>query len=749
MKAYDDLIGKIDAFIRKYYTNKVIRGSIYFSSVLLFSYLLLNTLEYFLFLSPFIKKSILSVTVLILLYFFIAYILIPFFKLLKLGRRIDHVKAAEIIGKHFKEIEDKLLNTLELNEQLRSEANNSLLIASIEQRTNALRKVPFVNAVNYKSNNKYLKYVIIPFSIIIVLLFAAPRFIQDAGMRMINYNVQFEKPAPFSFILLTKNLTINQSESLQIDLGIEGDVYPQDIYIHMGENTYKMEKKSVDNFLYTLNNIQESSDFYFSASGFNSKLYTIEVIAKPSILNYDLKIQYPSYTGRTAEVLKNIGDVTLPVGSLIKWDLRTENSDEVQFVFDNKTQNIKVQDKLAVFSKRLMKSSNYSISPVHPKNLKVDTLKYRLDVIPDQYPSISFTEERDSIQSKAFYFNGSINDDYGFTKLTFNYIKYSDNKSYVQSIPIVIDKKLNAQRFFFQWNLTDISLSDRVEYYFEIVDNDAIQGPKSTRSKTSTYQAPTEKELNAELEMNAEKLKQMLNSSIRKSEQIQKDAKKLNEKLIEQKSIRYEEKKQIQELIRDQKLLEQDIKSIQEQLNKNNELEKNFKESNPDLLEKQKKLEELFETVLDEKTKSMIKELEKLLEQSSKELTQEQLKKMEQDNKSLEKEMDRMLEMYKKLEFDKKRTENIEKLEKLSEEQKALSEESKKNNSSKEEMQKKQEELNAKTEELKKELDKLEKENEELEEPENFENPEKELSDIKEDMKKSSEELSKKNTKKA
>ncbi len=647
MKAYEELIGKIDAFIRKYYTNKVLRGAIYFIACLLCTYLLINTLEYFLFLSPFYKKSILFISLLILIYLFIVYIVSPFLKMFHLGKRIAHEKAAEIIGIHFKEIEDKLLNTLELKEQL-SNTNNELIIASIEQRTQTLSKIPFLNAIDFKRNNKYLKYVIIPFSIIIVLLFAAPRFIKEGSMRMLNYDVQFEKPAPFNFNLLNKSLRVNQSESIQIDLSMSGEVLPQDIYIHFGENTYKLDKVNIDKFTYTINNIQKSESFYFSASGFNSKTHQIEVLAKPSILNYEIKINYPAYTGRKNETLKNIGDLNVPVGSTIQWKVFTEHSKEILFTFLNTKEKVNVQDGQAIFTKKILKSVNYTINPIHEQNLKVDTLKYQLQVVDDQYPEVLFQEERDSVYSKSIYFNGSINDDYGFTKMSFNYIKYVDNKPTTYSIPIQIEKNNTSQRYFYQWNLEGISLSDRVEYYFEVFDNDGVHGPKSTRSKTNVYQAPSEKEINAEIEENADKLKEMLKESIRKSEQIQKEAKKLNEKLIEQKSIRYEEKKQIQELIQKQKLLEQDIKSIQEQLNKNQNLEKNYKEQNAEILEKQKKLEELFESVLDEKTKSMIKELEKLLEQNNKEFTQEQLKKMEQDNKSLEKEMDRMLEMFNK-----------------------------------------------------------------------------------------------------
>ena len=47
MNNYELLIQKLDEFIRKYYTNLLIRGAIYSLSLLLLSFLSITLLEYF------------------------------------------------------------------------------------------------------------------------------------------------------------------------------------------------------------------------------------------------------------------------------------------------------------------------------------------------------------------------------------------------------------------------------------------------------------------------------------------------------------------------------------------------------------------------------------------------------------------------------------------------------------------------------------------------------------------------------
>src|SRR5690606_29826073 len=111
---YDLLIAKLDQFIRKYYTNQLIRGSIYAISILLFSFLLFSIMEYF------GHYGVYSRTILFYLFVFTAagvgikMIIIPLFKLYKLGKIISHEQAALIIGEHFKNVEDRLFNILQL-----------------------------------------------------------------------------------------------------------------------------------------------------------------------------------------------------------------------------------------------------------------------------------------------------------------------------------------------------------------------------------------------------------------------------------------------------------------------------------------------------------------------------------------------------------------------------------------------------------------------------------------------------------
>ena len=79
----------------------------------------------------------------------------PLAQYYKLGKVISHEQAATIIGNHFGNIQDKLLNILQLKKQASSQDGSvDLLLAGIEQKTKEIDLVPFKGAIDLSKNKK-------------------------------------------------------------------------------------------------------------------------------------------------------------------------------------------------------------------------------------------------------------------------------------------------------------------------------------------------------------------------------------------------------------------------------------------------------------------------------------------------------------------------------------------------------------------------------------------------------------------
>ncbi len=127
--SYSILLSKLDEFIRKYYKNQLVRGVLYALSLGLSFYIAIVIAEYYGDFSIPLRTVLFYSFTAGILFILVRFIAIPLFKLYRIGEVLSYEDAAQIIGKHFTEVQDKLLNVLQLNKQM-SEAGTVALIRS-------------------------------------------------------------------------------------------------------------------------------------------------------------------------------------------------------------------------------------------------------------------------------------------------------------------------------------------------------------------------------------------------------------------------------------------------------------------------------------------------------------------------------------------------------------------------------------------------------------------------------------------
>ncbi|SFA49154.1 hypothetical protein SAMN04488511_1082 [Pedobacter suwonensis] len=747
---YNDLLRKIDEFIRKFYLNKILRGSIYAAAILLALYLIVFLSLYYLNPTAGFKTFVFFAYLLtgVLLVGFL--IVKPLLAMLKLGKHLTLDEASVIIGNHFSDIKDKLLNTLQLHHLAeKNPENNRLIMASIDQKIIELRPVPFYTAVKINDNRKYLKYLFVPLSIILLIAIIAPTILRDGTNSFFRYDEYIAPKAPFSFTILNKSLTPTQGDDLTLNLKLTGDELPAEIYVEDGKNTYKLEKESINKFNYSIKNIQNDKKLIFKGGGFSSAVFTVTVKPRPELLNATATLNYPAYLGKNTESVDNVGDLLLPEGTKVTWSLKTEKSDQVLFMLNGAENLLKINNDVAHFRATIKNNSRYNIIPKNQYVTIRDSLSHQITVFKDQAPQINVEEKQDSLSNKVLYFSGQVTDDYGFSRLSFKY-NLRENNRIVGTVTKNIAIKSNATSniFFYFWDLKVVAAKpgQEIEYYFEVADNDGVNGAKVTRSEIKTFKQPTKKESAEQVNASNQALKQKVQSAIRLANTIEKESKKVAESLIDKKQISFEDKKQIEALLDKQKQLDEAMKEIKAQNDKNIQQQQDQKQTE-ELIEKQKQIKDLFDHVLDDKTKELLQKLQALMNEKNKDQTQNELSKMQLDNKTLKNELDRILELYKQLEFEQNLQNDIDRLNELAKQQKELSQQTKDKKQDYESLKQKQDALNKEMKDLKDDLKKLEEKNKSLDRPNPFENPEKEIQDIQKDQQDSKDALDKKDAK--
>jgi hypothetical protein len=750
---YELLISKINTFIRKYYLNNLLRGLMFLGAGLFSAYVVITLSEYFgNFNTAF--RTILFYAFILLNLGLIVWLVIPsLFAWLKLSKNLTHDEAAEIIGKHFGHVNDKLLNTLQLKKQaLVDEKHRALIEASIDQKIELLKPVSFPSAINIRENNRYLKWIITPVAIICVIALAAPSILTESTKRLIRHNEYFAPVSPFQFEVQNHSLSVVQGQDFKLDLKLTGDKFPADVYIETAGNTFKLDKENIARFHYIFSNLQQNQVFKLTANGFTSAPYQIIVNLRPSLLHFDVELKYPAYLHKKNEAIANAGDLTIPAGTTVNWAFHTQNATGLYFSLGDKTQLLNpAKNDVFEHTERIIKNTRYKINPLNTVVKNADSASYRIGVIADEPPTINVDEKPDSVSTKAIYFNGKIQDDHGFSSLVFYYKIGTDKNTRTFSKPVKTDLNQTQSDFFYYWNLKEIGIKpgQQVSYYFEVADNDAVNGPKKVRSAEHTLNMPDAAEINKQLNAGTEAVKQKMQSAIKLAGQVERESQKLNELLLNKNNLSFDEKKQIADLMQKKKDLDDLVKQIQDENHKNEFNRQENLQQDPSITEKQKEMEKLFNNVLDPKTQQLLQNLQQLLQQDQKDATRDDLSKMQSDNKSLKKELDRMLELYKKLAFNQKLDQNIKQLNQLAQEQQKLAGQTKQPGADPKSAQQQQQKLNDDFQELKKSLDELNKENEQNDRKMDFENPAKEEKNIDQQMQQSSDDLKKSDSQKA
>ncbi len=656
---YDQLMTKLDDFIRKYYINQFIRGGLYTVGLVLAMFLAFNLLEYYFYFSTAIRKtlffSFIGVTGGAVAYWMVD----PMIRYFKLGTTISHEDAAMIIGNHFVDVKDKLLNILQLRKQENHVTEAALIEASIEQKTQSIKLVPFQAAIDLRKNRTYLKYALPPFLFLLVILLAAPGIIREGTSRIIQNDKKFTKAAPFYYTIKEQNLEVVQFQDFELLVHVDGSVLPNEVFVNVDGFQYSMDKKDAHTFAYTFRNVQKEVAFVLSSGSVISESYTLEVIKKPNLVDFSIALAYPSYTGRKDEVLENSGDLNVPEGTKITWLFETQETDDIALFFGEDANMVSAEKRDENTFRYVRRASQDELYRLYLSNSRVpqaDSLLYGISVTKDACPQVNAEKIVDSLDRTLVYFVGDASDDYGLQSLSFNYMVTQANGT-IQPLQKAKMQKQDGReiQFDYVFDLKKLALNpgDQVSFYFEVFDNDAVNGSKSAKTSIMSIERPTLEEIQLAEDKNEEEIKSELKDALKALDKLQENLRKMKEKLLQEKQLDWQDKKEMEKILDEQKKLQEKIEKAKEKLEENMKNQEEFKTQSEEVREEQEKLKELFEKAADPEEQELMDKIKELLQELDKEDAVQMLEQFEQNSDTKEKEMNRLLELFKQLETEK------------------------------------------------------------------------------------------------
>ena len=665
------LISKIERFIRKFYLNRLIQGALIGLVLMIALFLIINGIEYFSWLPQKGRLILLLLFVLGTSFVAIFYFIIPIINLIRFRKKMSDEKAAVIIGKFFPEISDKLLNTLQLSHELSQDSDNQLLIATIEQRTENLKPINFSDAVNLKENYKYLKIFGLAFVILSVTLIFLPDFSKKPAQRIFNYSQEYVKPLPFNVELSATEIEVSQGKDAEFSIHVTGERIPDAFYIKSNTGIRMMNRLNTNDFRFIFKNVYQNETFYVEGGDYRSQMINLTVRPNPTMLYYEAKLTFPNYIHRKNENLSGKTRIIVPQGTDVEYTFHTRDVDSI-YISESANSDVKTchgaslqtQSNDYVYNLNALKTTKFNLTLYNNWN-STDAIPFTVEVIPDAYPDIQVQNFHEEF-AKQTYYSGLIADDYGFTKLLYHFeVDGKPNQSFVKNIPI--NKKNTRNSFYYSIDTDTLTLyrGDEIKAYFEIFDNDGINGPKSKRSEVFYLMLPTTEQLDSIADNTENKILNDLNQRSDELQDLRKDIEDILRDLMSKKDLDWSDKEKMKELLEKQKEVQEEWNKIQEEQKELSDFIKENELSSDELIKKQEEINKLFDEVIPDEMKKLMEEIEQLLNEMPRERMQEIMKDLKKNNDALQQMMDRNLSLLEQLKVEKDMNQLLEEMQEL------------------------------------------------------------------------------------
>jgi hypothetical protein len=731
---------KLEAFIKKYYTNELIRGIIFFIGLGLIYFLFTLFIEYFLWLKPHGRTLLFWIFIIVEVFLLVRFIFFPIFKIFKFQKGIDYAQASLIIGNHFSEVNDTLINYLQLSKLNSSVVNSELLLASIDQKANALRPIPFGNAINFSANKKFLPLAVFPILLLIYFFLSGNSLIISQSLnRVVHFNAAFSPPAPFNFIILNSTLVTEQDKDFILHIKTEGKVVPESAMIFIGEESYFLETIKPGEFQFKITKPVNTISFYIKANDVVSSDYELKVIAVPTISNFQMNLVYPAYLKLKSSIIKGTGNAIIPEGTQVTWIMNTNATANVMWSNEFNTFPFLKSTNSFLLTKNIVQNTEYQIITSNNDIKNFEKLNYQLNVIKDQFPTINITKASDSLTISNAYFIGQLSDDYGLSKLQIVY--YESGKPVNAKRGTIAIKQATFDQFVFEFpsNL-DLVKGTNYDFYFDVFDNDAIHHFKSSRSSVFSNRILSDEEKQNSLLKEQNSTINSLQKTLSKQDKQFSDLDKLQQMNKEKNDLNFKDRQKISDFVNQQQLQNNLMKEFANKM-KNNLDKSNAKQfdDKKDLL--QKRLDNTTKEL--DKNKKLLDELNELNKKIKDEDFVQKLEKFKENSKSQNRNLAQLVELTKRYYVEKKAEQLADKLNKLSQKEDKLSDNDKENTL--QEQKKLSEEFDSIHEELKN----LNKDNDDLKSPMDIPSDTDKEKSIKEDLNKASSDLQNNNKTKA
>ncbi len=607
----------------------------------------------------------------------------------------------------------------------------------------ALRQAGAVNfneALSYYPVLRTGRYFAVAAVLAVALVALLPGIFSYAFLVYSNPTTEIAPPLAYKVVPFPGTTEWVKYNDIEIGAAIFGERLPEKAVIHhrlvdgnwqqtevnlKSARRAQMDNGDSVNAALTLRQINRSFDYYVEAGRIKTEVQKVDVVDRPRVNGIKLSIFYPDYTGMVPSVIdENNGSFSAIVGSRVSMAVETNLPvKQGELVFDDSSRTpLEVNGKQGEVSLRVDQSSGYYIRVVdHLGEENPDPIQYHITAVPDEYPSIDVLFPGVNVnlsEEMILPLKVRVFDDFGFSSLVLKYSIVSQGRPGEEHVAVLhfSDRIKTEGEVSFNWDMDKLNMypGDYTVYYFEVADNDAISGPKVTRSRQYVARIPSLEEIIAEAEgessRRVDNTETLLKQGKEISEQFKNMARKLKAQNRDETKADWEQQKQLQALSEKNEELVKNIEKMAEEMDKSVDKLGEHAQMSREIIEKMQQIQKLFEEVATPELKEAQRKLMEALQKMDRNEIQKAMEQLQLTQQEMLQRLDRTLALLKQMQVQQKMQAMMRQVEQLLEQQNQVNQKTDSSSADKlPSMAEKEQGLKEDLEELQKQVEELRK----------------------------------------
>jgi hypothetical protein len=704
---YQELISRLDRLRRRRESLRLRSGLLWGLSLFLLVALAALSIEAVFHLSI-LGRTILFFSALTLgLGAFLKFSLSPILEKAGLRPKVSDEYLASAIGKHFNQVEDRLLNVFQLSHNLRMESaqglgSPSFAGAAFANTYSSVRGLDFNAILDKREEKRSMLFFLIATALLAGAFVGAKSDMFGATERLIHFRTFYQKPAPFIFEVEPGNTKILRGSLIKIIADTKGEQLSSILLRTREDGTKDFEKielkavadstKKNRQFVYEFHPLR-ATEYYVEARDVESDRFQISVLDRPIIRMLSTTLTPPAYTHqKSVKLSDNFGDITSILGTRADFSLTSSKellSAKIVFTphlnqaVTDSTKTAPKQPEQKMYGLAIngpdatgiisfRESGTYHIELIDKDSIATEhPIEYTVTLNPDEYPAVALIEPGERAElpnSMRVPMVIKIHDDFGFSHLRLGYrlraSKYAAEEKEYKWLDVPLSN-YNTQDLDvpYIWNMTKLELSpqDEVGYILEVADNDNISGPKTARTSEFSIRYPSVEEIFKRADAQSDKAVENLKDIKQDAEELKKKVDEAIEEMrpaktsdIAKKQQEFTSKKDAEQIMKRQEELNNRLADVKKDLEEMTKQLDQQKAISPETMQKYQELQKLFEEIKTPELDMAMKKLQDAMKNMDPKQLSEAMKNFQLNEEQFKKSIERTMNILKKIKMEQK-----------------------------------------------------------------------------------------------